>query len=96
MRRAAIVAPVRTPVAKFLGSLQSVPVEELAATVVHATIERAATTLGAAGKTFEQEIYAGAGHGFLRQQSGQDGANLTASRAAWQRTVAWFREHLEA
>jgi len=41
MRRAAIVAPVRTPVAKFLGSLQSVPVEELAATVVKATIERA-------------------------------------------------------
>jgi acetyl-CoA C-acetyltransferase len=41
MRRAAIVAPVRTPVAKFLGSLQSVPVEELAAMVVKATIERA-------------------------------------------------------
>ena len=41
MRRAAIVAPVRTPVAKFLGALQSVPVEELAAIVVRATIERA-------------------------------------------------------
>ncbi|HEX6860649.1 MAG TPA: acetyl-CoA C-acetyltransferase [Caulobacteraceae bacterium] len=41
MRRAAIVAPVRTPVAKFLGSLQAVPVEHLAATVVNATIERA-------------------------------------------------------
>jgi acetyl-CoA C-acetyltransferase len=41
MRRAAIVAPVRTPVAKFLGSLQSVPVEELAAIVVRATIARA-------------------------------------------------------
>ncbi len=41
MRRAAIVAPVRTPVAKFLGSLQNVPVEELAAAVVNAAIERA-------------------------------------------------------
>ena len=41
MRRAAIVAPVRTPVAKFLGSLQAVPVEDLAAAVVRATIERA-------------------------------------------------------
>jgi acetyl-CoA C-acetyltransferase len=41
MRRAAIVAPVRTGVAKFLGALQNVPVEELAATVVKATIERA-------------------------------------------------------
>lgn len=63
---------------------------------VNSTIERAATTLAAAGKTFEQEIYPGAGHGFLRQQSGQDGANLEASRGAWHRTIAWFREHLES
>jgi dienelactone hydrolase len=47
------------------------------------------------GKSFTSETYAGAGHGFLRAQTGQDGANLTASQAAWPRTVAWFREHLE-
>ncbi len=40
MRRAAIVAPVRTPVGKFGGGLQSVPVEDLAATVVKAVVER--------------------------------------------------------
>ncbi len=34
MRRAAIVAPARTPVAKFLGALQGVPVERLAATAI--------------------------------------------------------------
>ncbi|MGE3251887.1 MAG: acetyl-CoA C-acetyltransferase [Hyphomonadaceae bacterium] len=40
MRRAAIVAPVRTPVAKFLGALQSVPAEQLGAIVVKETVKR--------------------------------------------------------
>lgn len=40
MRRAAIVSPVRTPVGKFQGALQTVPVETLAATVVTAVVER--------------------------------------------------------
>ena len=39
-RRAAIVAPVRTGVGKFLGALQAVPVETLAAEVVKAVIAR--------------------------------------------------------
>jgi acetyl-CoA C-acetyltransferase len=41
MRRAAIVAPVRTPVGKFLGSLRGVAVEHLAATVVREVLARA-------------------------------------------------------
>ncbi len=41
MRRAAIVAPVRTPVGKFQGALAGVSVEALAATVVRETIARA-------------------------------------------------------
>jgi acetyl-CoA acetyltransferases len=40
MRRAAIVSPVRTPVGRFGGSLRTVPVEDLAATVVKAVVER--------------------------------------------------------
>jgi acetyl-CoA C-acetyltransferase len=39
-RRAAIVAPVRTPVGTFGGSLREVPVEILAATVITAVMER--------------------------------------------------------
>ena len=39
-RRAAIVAPVRTPVGTFGGSLRAVPVEELAATAIKAVLER--------------------------------------------------------
>ena len=40
MRRAAIVTPLRTPVGTFGGSLRAVPVEELAATVVRAVVQR--------------------------------------------------------
>ncbi len=39
-RRAAIVAPVRTPVGTFGGSLRDVPVEDLAATVIKAVLAR--------------------------------------------------------
>jgi len=40
MRRAAIVCPLRTPVGTFGGSLRTVPVELLGATVVRALLER--------------------------------------------------------
>jgi acetyl-CoA C-acetyltransferase len=40
MRRAAIVAPVRTPVGKFLGALKDVPVESLCRVVIQAILER--------------------------------------------------------
>ena len=41
LRRAAIIAPLRTPVGAFGGSLRTVSVETLGATVVRAVIERA-------------------------------------------------------
>jgi acetyl-CoA C-acetyltransferase len=40
MRRAAIVAPLRTPVGTFGGSLRSVPVEVMGAAVVRSVLER--------------------------------------------------------
>ncbi len=48
-----------------------------------------------AGKPYEAHVYDGAGHGFLRQQTGQDGANAKAAESAWTATVAFFREHLK-
>ena len=61
---------------------------------VDATIPPADTAMHALGHTYEHVAYAGAGHGFLRQQSGMDGANLSAARAAWPATVGWFRKYL--
>jgi carboxymethylenebutenolidase len=63
---------------------------------VNATIPTAQAAMSAAGKSYEVEIYDGAGHGFLRAQDGQDGANMRATDQAWPRTVSFFREHLES
>ncbi len=38
-------------------------------------------------------VYAGAGHGFLRQQSGQNGANAKAAEQAWAETVKFLKEN---
>lgn len=59
---------------------------------VNATIPRADSVMKAIGGTFVSRVYAGAGHGFLRQQA--DTANLAAARQAWPETVAWFRKYL--
>ncbi len=81
----AALQTVRAPVLGLYGSEDN---------RVNSTIPAADSTLRALGRTYVPTIYAGAGHGFLRQQGGQAGANLTASQAAWPATIAWFRKHL--
>ena len=61
---------------------------------VNATIPAADSAMKAMKKPFEPVILAGAGHGFLRQQDGQNGANMTATRAAWPQTLSFFRKTL--
>ena len=63
---------------------------------VNATIPLADSAMKALGRTYEKEIFAGAGHGFLRAQDGANGANLAAAKGAWPRTVGWFRKYLGA
>lgn len=63
---------------------------------VNATIPTAEAAMSRLGKSYEVEIYEGAGHGFLRAQDAQDGANMRATDQAWPRTVNFFREHLGA
>ena len=63
---------------------------------VNATIADAKAEMDRLGKRYEPEIYEGAGHAFLRQQAGQNGANMKASEAAWPRSVRFLREALEA
>ncbi len=61
---------------------------------VNATIPDAKAEMDRLGNFYEPNIYDGAGHGFLRQQSGREGANMRATEAAWPRTIAFFKEHL--
>ncbi|MGQ0712643.1 MAG: dienelactone hydrolase family protein [Gemmatimonadaceae bacterium] len=61
---------------------------------VNATIAPTDSAMRSLGKTYQAQIFPGAGHGFLRAQDGQSGANLEATRNAWPATLAWFRRHL--
>ena len=61
---------------------------------VNATVEPAAAVMKKLGKTYETETYDGAGHGFLRDQAGREGANKRATEKAWPRTIAFLKKYL--
>jgi carboxymethylenebutenolidase len=63
---------------------------------VDATIPPADSAMRALGKTYAHNVFEGAGHGFLRQQTGQAGANMLATQAAWPATIQWYRKYLGA
>uniref|UniRef100_A0A832ML31 Dienelactone hydrolase family protein n=1 Tax=Eiseniibacteriota bacterium TaxID=2212470 RepID=A0A832ML31_UNCEI len=81
----ATLAAVRAPVAGFYGGDDA---------RVNATIEPARAALARLKRPYEVHVYDGAGHGFLRQQQGREGANLAASRKAWPRTLEVLRKAL--
>lgn len=83
--RTQLLASVRAPVLGLYGGNDA---------RVNATIPAADSALRAMGKTYVRQIYPGAGHGFLRQQPGMEGANMAATRAAWPATISWFRKYL--
>jgi carboxymethylenebutenolidase len=83
---AAKLATIKAPVMGFYGGNDA---------RVNATIEPAVAEMKKLGKPYTPHIYEGAGHGFLRQQSGQDGANMKASEQAWPALLAFFRANLK-
>jgi len=62
---------------------------------VNATIPTAEENMKKNGKSYQPNILDGAGHGFLRQQTGADGANMKATEKAWPMTIEFFRTHLK-
>ncbi len=62
---------------------------------VNVTIEPAAEEMERLGKTFEWYMYPDAGHGFVRQQDGRDGANLAATERAWEQMFIFLHENME-
>ncbi|HET7551746.1 MAG TPA: dienelactone hydrolase family protein [Gemmatimonadaceae bacterium] len=61
---------------------------------VTSTVPAADSAMKSLDKTYEHFIFDGAGHGFLRAQDGQNGANGAAAAQAWPKTVAWFDKYL--
>ncbi len=61
---------------------------------ITATVDDTRATLAKLGRSFTPQVHPGAGHGFMRQQDGRDGANLRAAQAAWPRTIEFLRAKL--
>ncbi len=61
---------------------------------VNVTIDPGALEMKRLGKTYQYEIYEGAGHAFLENQRRLEGANMTATQKAWPRTLQFLKEHL--
>jgi carboxymethylenebutenolidase len=62
---------------------------------ITSTVEATTKTMSDLKKSYTPHVFDGAGHGFLRQQSGQDGANLKAAQQAWPATIAFLKKNLE-
>jgi carboxymethylenebutenolidase len=62
---------------------------------VNSTIPTAEAQMKQIGKSYTPHIMPGAGHGFMRQQDGQNGANLKAAQQAWPETIAFLRKAME-
>jgi carboxymethylenebutenolidase len=64
-------------------------------TRVNATLDLAKTELAKRNVTYEQHFFEGAGHGFLRQQAGNQNApnNMKATEQAWPLTLEFIRKH---
>ncbi len=62
---------------------------------VTSTVEPTAAAMKKLDKPYTPHVFDGAGHGFLRAQDGQNGANLKAAQQAWPQTIAFLQEHLK-
>jgi carboxymethylenebutenolidase len=60
---------------------------------VNATIEPTAEAMSSAGKSYEPQIYEGAGHGFMRRgEEEADTANSRAMQQGWERWLRLLKE----
>ncbi|MBK8725605.1 MAG: dienelactone hydrolase family protein [Holophagaceae bacterium] len=81
----AAYAQIKAPVLGFYGGDDA---------RVNATIPTAEAEMKKLRKRYTANVLDGAGHGFLRQQSGREGANARAATTAWPMTLAFLRERL--
>ena len=83
---AAALGGVQAPVLGFYGGDDA---------RVTSTVAPTDTAMKAAGKSYESQVFDGAGHGFLRAQNDRNGANMKATEQAWPRTLDVIREHTQ-
>lgn len=81
------VAQIKAPVLGLYGGADA---------RIGATIPATEAKMKALGKSYEPHTFEGAGHGFLRAQTGQNGANMKASEQAWPMTAAFIRKNADS
>lgn len=79
---ASALGRIQTPVIGFYGEDDA---------RVTSTVEPTRVAMNEAGRTYTPRVYDGAGHGFLRQQDGREGANLAAAGSAWAEFLVTLR-----
>jgi carboxymethylenebutenolidase len=62
---------------------------------ITSTVDATTKSMAELHKVYDPHVYDGAGHGFLRQQDGQNGATLKASQQAWPEVIALLKKSLE-
>jgi len=62
---------------------------------VNANIPIASAQLRNLNVTYEPHIFDNAGHGFLRDQTGMDGANMKATEQSWPLAIAWLKKYAD-
>ena len=62
---------------------------------VTATVDPTAKAMAELQKSYDPHVFDGAGHGFMRQQSGPNGANLKAVRQGWAEAIRFLKANLD-
>jgi len=77
------LAKIKAPIVGFYGGNDA---------RVTSTVEPTVAEMKTLGKTYEPHVMEGAGHGFLKGQSGSE-ANAQAAADAWPLTIAFLKQH---
>lgn len=62
---------------------------------INSTIPPTEAAMKKLNKSYEKNIFEGAGHGFMGNQAGAGGANLKAAEQAWPLTIAFLQKNLK-
>ena len=62
---------------------------------INNTIPATEAAMKKLNKSYEKNIFDGAGHGFMGNQAGAGGANLKAAEQAWPLTIAFLQKNLK-
>ncbi len=62
---------------------------------VTATVDPTAKAMAELKKSYDPHVFDGAGHGFMRQQSGRNGANLKAAQQGWADAIRFLKANLD-